>query len=207
KNLTAGEGGVVLTGDDGLAERLYGYVNVGRVRGGGWYDHRGFGLNLRLTEFQGAILDAQMADLADLQRRRAANAQRLRDRLAGLAGLDLPPAAADGTVHGQHLFTMRFPDLGPPGRDRLLALLQAGGLRHASSGYVALHRSQPLLDKAMRNAHLAGRDCPVPHCPRTDERVGETIWLPQPVLLAEPAVVDQVADLIRASLSAVRGRP
>src|SRR5262245_4671262 len=39
KNLTAGEGGAVVTDDEAFAAELYGLVNVGRVPGGGWYQH------------------------------------------------------------------------------------------------------------------------------------------------------------------------
>ena len=62
KNMTAGEGGLVTTNDDERASRLYSLVNVGRVRGGGWYQHEIVGYNLRLTEFQGALLRRQLHD-------------------------------------------------------------------------------------------------------------------------------------------------
>ncbi|MGC3952789.1 MAG: DegT/DnrJ/EryC1/StrS family aminotransferase [Propionicimonas sp.] len=204
KNLASGEGGAILTNDDRLAEGLFGYLNVGRIPGGAWYQHETFGLNLRLSEFQGAVLTAQFSAFPQLQQRRTANAARLHDLLRGTPGLDLPPVGFDdGTVHGQHLFLIRFPGLGAARRNRLLSLLQQGGLRHASSGYIPLHRNQPLLEKARGNAAAAGRTFREPSCPHTDQRVEETIWLPQPVLLAEPEVLDQVAELITTSLATV----
>lgn len=204
KNLAAGEGGAILTNDDRLAERLFSYINVGRIPGGAWYQHESFGLNLRLSEFQGAVLTAQFKAFPALQERRAVNASRLRELLSGTPGLELPPVEFDdGTVHGQHLFVMRFPGLGAGGRDRLLGLLHQGGLKHASSGYIPLHRNQPLLEKALGNAAAAGRAFREPYCPNTDQRVEETIWLPQPVLLVEPALLEQVAELITSSLATV----
>lgn len=134
KNLAAGEGGAILTNDDRLADRLFSYINVGRLRGGGWYQHESFGLNLRLSEFQGAVLTAGLRAFPGLQELRAANAERLRGLLLGTPGIELPPVTFDdGTVHGQHLFLMRFPGLEAADRDRLLTLLQQGGLRHAGS--------------------------------------------------------------------------
>lgn len=201
KNLAAGEGGIMLTNDAELADQLYSYVNVGRVRGGGWYEHQSFGLNLRLSEFHGAVLASQLAELPALQDRRAAGAEYLHDRLAGLDGLELPPVRfADGTVHGQHLFLMRFPSLGAQRRDALLARLQDGGLAHASAGYVPLHRNLALLEKARRNAEAVGSPFADPECRQTDARCAETIWLPQSVLLLDPPLLDAVADLVRDSL-------
>src|SRR5690606_28602609 len=46
KNVSAGEGGIVVTNDEALADRLYSIANVGRVRGGGWYEHQHLGYNL-----------------------------------------------------------------------------------------------------------------------------------------------------------------
>jgi dTDP-4-amino-4,6-dideoxygalactose transaminase len=40
KNITAGEGGIILTNDDELADRAWSLANVGRIRQGGWYQHR-----------------------------------------------------------------------------------------------------------------------------------------------------------------------
>ena len=60
KPITAGEGGIMVTNDDELDELLWSYRNVGRRRGGEWYEHVRIGWNLRMSEFQGAVLLAQM---------------------------------------------------------------------------------------------------------------------------------------------------
>ena len=54
--MTAGEGGLIVTDDAQLAERAWSLRNVGRVRGGEWYGHETIGWNLRMTEFQAALL-------------------------------------------------------------------------------------------------------------------------------------------------------
>jgi len=60
KNLTAGEGGILVTNDDDLALGLWSFVNQGRVPEGIWYEHPNLGSNLRITGWQAAILLAQM---------------------------------------------------------------------------------------------------------------------------------------------------
>jgi dTDP-4-amino-4,6-dideoxygalactose transaminase len=49
KNLTAGEGGILLTNDDDLAAKLWSYVNQGRSANGAWYEHDLLGRNLRIS--------------------------------------------------------------------------------------------------------------------------------------------------------------
>ena len=70
KNMTSGEGGATLTNDETLAEVAWSLANVGRVRGGGWYQHERVGWNMRMTEFQGAFLRTQLERLPEQLRRR-----------------------------------------------------------------------------------------------------------------------------------------
>src|SRR5690606_15997181 len=60
KNITAGEGGILVTNDHDLYGKAWSLHNVGRSPDGGWYQHDRPGKNLRLSEFQGAILIAQL---------------------------------------------------------------------------------------------------------------------------------------------------
>ena len=55
KVINSGEGGMMLTNDPALEETLWSLRNVGRRRGGEWYEHVRLGWNLRISEFQAAI--------------------------------------------------------------------------------------------------------------------------------------------------------
>src|SRR5256885_5742104 len=59
KNLTAGEGGIITTDDDELAESCRSMHNCGRIPGGIWYEHHVISGNYRLGEFQGAVLNGR----------------------------------------------------------------------------------------------------------------------------------------------------
>src|SRR5690348_6818189 len=73
KNLNAGEGGAILTDDEDLLERCYAFHNNSRGRKAASLDfsYRGTGFNLRMTEFQAAILNAQMTRLEAQSARRS----------------------------------------------------------------------------------------------------------------------------------------
>src|SRR5687768_10880033 len=98
KMLTTGEGGMVLTNREELAEKAYSYHHIGRLRGRPFYEHYLPASNLRMTEWQGAIGLAQMARLPQQtesrersSRRLAAGLQRLNDEGVGVAPLQRDP--------------------------------------------------------------------------------------------------------------------
>lgn len=201
KNISAGEGGAVVTNDDRLADLLYSLANVGRVRGGAWYQHEHLGYNLRLTEFQAAVLSGQLRDHPGLQRRRESNAALLRTLLGQLDGVWLPPEDPAVTAHGRHLFLVRLPDLGGAGRrDAFVRALAAEGIP-CSSGYVGLHRNAALREEI---ASLTKRlDLPYaePVVPVTDRLASDTLWLPQPTLLGTPEDVHDIVAAFRKVLA------
>ena len=80
KNMTAGEGGIMITNNAEYAERCDELVWVGRRKSEAWYKHYVMASNARMTEFQGAILLAQLSRLDENAAKRSANGQLL-DRL------------------------------------------------------------------------------------------------------------------------------
>ncbi|NEE02311.1 DegT/DnrJ/EryC1/StrS family aminotransferase [Phytoactinopolyspora halotolerans] len=197
KNMTAGEGGAVLTDDERAANALYSLVNVGRVRGGGWYEHTSVGYNLRLTEFQAAILRAQLARHPAQQQVRERNATLLTQLLGDVDGIELAQPDPAVTAHGRHLFVFRVPALGAAGtRDAAVRALAAEGLPGASSGYVPLHRNEALMRETRAVVDRLGQPYPEPDCPVADQVSTDTIWLPQPYLLGDDEFTHRVAGAI-----------
>ena len=88
KALTAGEGGAIITGDDTLAELAYSYHHIGRVPGRPFYEFHRLASNLRMTEWQGAILRCQLERLPEQTARREKNAGHLARGLRDIPGLD-----------------------------------------------------------------------------------------------------------------------
>jgi len=89
KTLTAGEGGIVLTDDEELAARIYGLSTHGRIEGRPFYEHHLVGSNLRMTEFQGALLRAQFARFDAQIKHRDENSRYLAASLQQMSGLRL----------------------------------------------------------------------------------------------------------------------
>jgi perosamine synthetase len=116
KNVTTGEGGVVTTSDDVIADRLRILRNQGmRAR----YQYEVVGHNWRMTELQAAVGIPQLARLPEIVAARQRNAAGLIDRLAE-APVTLPHVPA-GRTHVWHQFTVLLPS--GADRDRVVAAL------------------------------------------------------------------------------------
>lgn len=203
KNMTAGEGGAVVTDDPVMADRLYSLANVGRVRAGGWYQHESVGYNLRLTEFQAALLEVALERFPAQQAHREAAAARLTERLAHRGEVRLSPVDPRVTEHGRHLFLIQLQDALVAQRDRIVDHLEAQGVP-ASTGYPGLHTNVALREAAARNSLIVGAAFRQAECPVTDLLCQRVIWLPQQVLLAGADNADAVADVLIAALDDAR---
>jgi perosamine synthetase len=86
KTITCGEGGMVLTDNDGLAKAAYRLKNYGRDQKG-TFVHESIGFNFSFTDLQAAIGIAQMKKLPAIVRRKREIHDRYVEELRGLAGL------------------------------------------------------------------------------------------------------------------------
>lgn len=188
KNLTAGEGGALLTNDPVLAEKMWSIANCGRRSDGLWYEHPNLGTNLRLSGWQAAILSAGLARLDEQLRRRMGNARHLRAFLDEIDGLTPQLWDSRCDSHAHHLFLMRYDADRFAGlsQEKFVAALKAEGIS-ASTGYAYPLYHQPPL----QSPH--SRTLP---CPNSEQLCRETVWLPQNLLLAEREEMDDVANAI-----------
>ncbi len=117
KNLSSGEGGAILTNNDRRALECRAFQNNGRATVDGNTFFRN-GANLRMTEFQGALLAAQLTRLEDQSRRREQNAAYLTTLLREIPGIT-PARTYEGcTRNAYHLYMLRYDPAGFEGLPR-----------------------------------------------------------------------------------------
>ncbi len=201
KNMTAGEGGILIANDAELAERARSISNQGRRTGGAWYEHVTLGTNARLTGFQAALLLRQLERLPQQVATRMERAARLREGLKEVEGLEPTPALLDErvTAHGYHLFSMRL-DVGAfdrVPRARVLEALQAEGLP-VTTGY-----PQPIYRNELfkQHAHI------VRPCPEAEAYCKSSVWLPHNALLADEEWIDDALAAMRKVRQGARALP
>jgi dTDP-4-amino-4,6-dideoxygalactose transaminase len=196
KNLTAGEGGIIVTNDDALAEACRSIQNCGRAPKGVWYEHHRISGNYRLGEFQGAILNAQLDRLKAQTKTRDGNGQYLAARLAKLPGLYPQKRPADCTRHSYHLFMLRL-DAQKFGAKRtsVIKALQAEGIP-CSAGYGFSLHQQPFFRNRAFGPYLpnAAVNYANVKCPNSDLLCREqAIWLEQNMFLGSRTDMDDIA--------------
>ena len=173
KQLTTGEGGMVVCDQDAVRERIESERNQGRARDMGWLDHDRLGFNYRLSEIACAIGLAQLARLEEMLALRREVAARYRGALAGIEGLQLPCPDADGNRRGWFVFVVQLPH----GADRheTIRALAARGIQ--SKPYVpAIHLMSFYRERFGHRAgefpvceDVAARSLALPFFPEMDE--------------------------------------
>jgi dTDP-4-amino-4,6-dideoxygalactose transaminase len=205
KNITAGEGGILVTDDKELADLCRSFSHCGRTEGSAWYDHNNLGSNLRMTEFQAAILLAQLARLPDHVARRQQNAALLDEALAGIPAIKLLAPASRMTRRSYHMYIFRVneAELGCS-RERFIEALVAEGVPASAGWYRPLYRNG-----VFANAHVGpphgiraplaamGVDYRGVNCPVCEQVCRDAVWIPQNVLLADEQQILRLAEAIR----------
>jgi dTDP-4-amino-4,6-dideoxygalactose transaminase len=199
KNLTAGEGGAVLTNDEAFANQVFNFHTPGNPKPGG---SLGRAANYRLTEFQAALLLSQFARFDQQQDERDANARHLATLLAQVPGIAPARVLGDRSRSGWHLFMLRYDKDKFAGlsRAKFLQALSKSGVA-ASGGYASLNHSTHVKALAA-NPHyqrIYGKDTMArwlerTNCPVSDRLVEEAVWLSQTKLLGSRSDMERIAE-------------
>ena len=136
KAITTGEGGIVTTESDELADRLRTFRTHGirrvdptedPMRGGWHYEIGSLGFNYRITDFQCALGESQLHRLETFITARNRVADTYRELLENVGGVCLPARAPAPDRHAYHLFVVRFPE-GPRRRRVVFDSLRASDI-------------------------------------------------------------------------------
>ncbi len=150
KNLFVGEGGMITTNDDELAERCRLLRSHGQTRK---YEHPVLGFNYRLTEVEAAIGLKQLERLDERVRRRRENAAFLTERLSQLDGIQTP-YVPEGVEHSYHQYSILVdPETLGRTRDELARALHEQGVGTGVHYPRPIHK-QPAFERLLGEQHL-----------------------------------------------------
>ncbi len=209
KNLNSGEGGAIITNNSKFADACYDFHNQGR---GG--NTSGFlagatgtrGTNLRMTEFQGSLLRAQMARVNAQTKHRWENAQYLNKMLAEIPGITPAKLHAGTTMSAYHLYMFRYNKAHFAGlsREKFLEALTAEGIPN-SPGYGRMN-SEAYVTALAGNRHYLSvygekrmkEWLEQNQCPQNDHLTkNESVWLFQTMLLGSRQEMEQIVEAVR----------
>lgn len=180
KNMTTGEGGMVVSNDMKLIERIRMLRNHGQVAR---YDHHTVGFNLRMTSIAAAIGREQLKKLDRKNLIRKSNARTLNEGLSSIDGIDIP-FVEDFNDHVYHQYTVKV------GKDRKLLI---DGLNERGIGNKVFYPSTIPSSPAMREHRV--KEYPV-----AEEMAAKVLSLPvHPLVTEDDAVkiVKAVKEILR----------
>ncbi|MHA1106670.1 MAG: DegT/DnrJ/EryC1/StrS family aminotransferase [Promethearchaeota archaeon] len=108
KVLTGGEGGAVICNSKDLADKIYSYTDCGRIINGYGYKHDTYGTNYRMTEYQAAVLRAQLKKFPTQHRLRNENASYLMEQLNQIDGIQVMKPTPGTTELGWYIYPIVF---------------------------------------------------------------------------------------------------
>jgi perosamine synthetase len=180
KNITTGEGGVVTTNSDKIAE----LVRMVRTHGEKTkYASEMLGCNYRMSEIQAAIGVVQLDKLPSFVEKRRLNAQRLNEILAKSGKLHLPKEPENGK-HSWYLYTVRLIEGLEAERNRIMDELHKKGIG-AEAYYVNPVHQMPFYHKNFGTRQL----------PETEKAAKQVISLP-----IHPGVTEEQIEFIGKTL-------
>jgi len=211
KHLPLGEGGAIVSNDDGFIDRCYSYHNVGfpfgAVIGGIGQGSVILGTKLRITEYTAAIGLAQMGVLDEQTTLRNENAEYLRSQIINIPGIKPYKLYESVTRAAFHMFAFRYKkeEFKELPRKRFIEALTAEGIP-CLSGYSPYLNKQPYLENAFQSKNFKRmysedeldfqKYSENNECPENDSLCMEAVWLTQNLLLAEKSDLDDIAKAI-----------
>lgn len=108
KQITTGEGGVIITNDDEAAALMRALRNQGRAPGDTWLSHTYLGYNYRLDEMSAALGAAQMQRFEELSRKRQQVADWYAERQAEIPGVEMPVVTPATTRMSWFVYVIRL---------------------------------------------------------------------------------------------------
>jgi dTDP-4-amino-4,6-dideoxygalactose transaminase len=203
KLMTSGEGGILLTNDADLERVARSVHDCGRMPGEWFYSHFIYGSNYRLSEWQGAILRAQLQRAEELNSIRQRNATFLDGELTKIEGIT--PQALDprATCNGHYAYIFHVDQRAFAGisTEKFIQAFNAEGFPNQAS-YPPLHALKIFQSGEYRKrlqSEQAREEHPFINSafPNTARAAWETVWIPQPALLGSEQEMAQLVEAIR----------
>jgi len=200
KNLTSGEGGMVITNDEKLFDMMNSLRNVGRVKGGQWYEHHNLGCNYRITQLQVVLLSTQLKRLKEQTKRRHENGTYLNSLLEKIDGIKPLTRGLGETIHSYHIYIFKYDKLkfNNLSKSRFAQMLAAEGVP-CFMGYPQPLYKQPLFQNKnfMCYAIPDEVDYTKVSCPVAEKACyEEAVWILQQGMLGQKEDMEKFAEAI-----------
>ena len=204
KVLTSGEGGAIICNSEDLADKVYSYIDCGRKKDQYFYKHLSYGTNYRMTEYQAAVLRAQLKKFPDQHKLRNENAHYLMKKLNEIDGIKTMKPTAGTTSLGWYVFPIVFEPqkFGGITKSEFYKKLNANGIP-TDDCYPPLHSLDCFKNNNLKKgidysiANWGGEKSNSINFPVVSDVYERSVEFPQEILLADREKLDNIVDFIK----------
>lgn len=209
KNMSAGEGGAIVSNNETFYDICYSYHNCGRTKGGAFYEHQFLGGNFRLNAMASSMLIPQIDTVQEDMTLRDKNRKKLDDALGQLDGITINSAYRGTTRQSNHIYLTRYNADHFNGilREKFYKAMQAEGV-YTYMGYTPLYREKLFVTDGNEYPWLKDYDFASLEFPVTERLADEeAVWLKQNHLLGNEEDTQDIIDAFEKVTSAMSINP
>ena len=208
KNMSAGEGGAIVSNDEDFMDTCFAYYNCGRHRDGDWYEHRIMGGNHRMSAMAASLLIPQFETIENDMRIRDKNRQKLDQALSDM-DLEITHRYKKVTRESNHLYLLRYKaeNFNDISREKFFDAMRAEGV-YTYAGYNPLYREDIFKGQGddfpwLKNVNYSNISCPV------TEQIADyqSVWLTQNHLLGDESDIQDIINAFEKVTMALKNYP
>ena len=208
KNMSAGEGGAIVSNDEDFMDTCFAYYNCGRHRDGDWYEHRIIGGNHRMSAMAASLLIPQFETIENDMRIRDKNRQKLDQALSDM-DLEITHRYKKVTRESNHLYLLRYKaeNFNDISREKFFDAMRAEGV-YTYAGYNPLYREDVFKGQGddfpwLKNVNYSNISCPV------TEQIADyqSVWLTQNHLLGDESDIQDIINVFEKVTMALKNYP
>jgi len=198
KLMTAGEGGVALTNSREVYEKMWSIMHAGRDPTGKWYEHIRVGLNLRMLEFQAAVLLPQLWGLEDMLRRLRESAKIIYEELEKTDPIHLHRYPSH-IVSNYYFIPLSIEDkyLEKLSKEKIVSKMRDKGFWIVEGYQKPLNKQPAFAEKKWR---LPYEEYVRQSLPNTEKACRATMWIPHPEMLEPEDYVIKYARTLKETV-------
>jgi len=209
KNMSAGEGGAIVSNDKDFIDRCFSYHNCGRTTDGQFYDHQLLGGNFRLNAIAASMLIPQIKSISNDMDLRDKNRAILDRELSQIEGITINNSYQLTTRQSNHLYLLRYnPQLfNGVSREKFFSAMQAEGV-YTYAGYKPIYREELFVNNSDEYPWLRDYDYNNLNLKNTEKIADhESVWIKQNHLLGDESDIKDIINAFEKVTNAIIKHP
>ena len=209
KNMSAGEGGAIISNDETFYDICFAYHNCGRTKGGAFYEHQFLGGNFRLNAMASSMLIPQINTIQGDMALRDRNREKLDTVLRQIDGISINGAYDGTTRQANHIYLVRYNSdhFNDIPREKFYKAMQAEGV-YTYMGYTPLYREKLFVTDGNEYPWLKDYNFSSMKMPVTERLADkEAVWLKQNHLLGDENDTQDIIDAFEKVTTALKNEP